>query len=213
MRIGLGTGATAHWFILGVAARVRQGLTIRAVATSVASAALAHEHGIEVEELGADGIDLDVDGADSVDPALRLIKGKGGAMLREKIVAAAASRFVVIVDDSKYMSHLRGRVPVEVVRFGSERTLRALAERTSLEFSIRIDAHGEPFTTDNGNLVADSDFTDVEDPAALAALIESVPGVAGHGLFIGMANLVFVGHSDGSVEQLRAPGDTVGAGG
>jgi ribose 5-phosphate isomerase A len=213
MRIGLGTGATAHWFILGVAARVRQGLTIRAVATSVASAALAHEHGIEVEELGADGIDLDVDGADSVDPALRLIKGKGGAMLREKIVAAAASRFVVIVDDSKYMSHLRGRVPVEVVRFGSERTLRALAERTSLEFSIRIDAHGEPFTTDNGNLVADSDFTDVEDPAALAALIDSVPGVAGHGLFIGMANLVFVGHSDGSVEQLRAPGDTVGAGG
>jgi ribose 5-phosphate isomerase A len=213
MRIGLGTGATAHWFILGVAARVRQGLTIRAVATSVASAALAREHGIEVEELGPDGIDLDVDGADSVDPALRLIKGKGGAMLREKIVAAAAARFVVIVDDSKYMSRLRGRVPVEMVPFGSERTLRTLAERTSLDFSMRVDADGEPFTTDNGNLVADSDFTDVEDPAALAALIGSVPGVAAHGLFIGMASLVFVGHSDGSVEQLTAPGDTVGSGG
>jgi ribose 5-phosphate isomerase A len=213
MRIGLGTGTTAHWFILGVAEQVRQGLTIRAVATSVASADLAREHGIPLEELGADGLDLDVDGADSVDPALHLIKGRGGAMVREKIVAAASARFVVIVDDSKYMSHLSGRVPVEVVPFGCERTLLTLAERTSLDFTMRMDASGAPFTTDNGNLVADSDFTDVEDPTALAALIGSVPGVAGHGLFIGMAGLVFVGHSDGTVEQLTAPGDTVGAGG
>ena len=107
MRVGLGTGSTARWFILGLAARVRDGLTIRAVATSVASASLAREHGIDVEELGADGLDLAVDGADSVDPALRLIKGRGGAMLREKIVAASAARFVVIVDDSKYMSQLQ----------------------------------------------------------------------------------------------------------
>jgi ribose 5-phosphate isomerase A len=213
MRIGLGTGTTAHWFILGVAERVRQGLSIRAVATSVASAELARVHGIAVEELGADGVDLDVDGADSVDPALHLIKGRGGAMLREKIVAAASARFVVIVDDSKYMSQLSGRVPVEVVPFGCERTLLTLAERTSLDFTMRVDATGARFTTDNGNLVADSDFTDVEDPAALAELIGSVPGVAGHGLFIGMAGLVFVGHSDGSVEQLTAPSDTVGAGG
>jgi ribose 5-phosphate isomerase A len=213
MRIGLGTGTTAHWFILGVAERVRRGLSIRAVATSVASAALAREHGIAVEELGVAGLDLDVDGADSVDPALHLIKGRGGAMLREKIVAAASARFVVIVDDSKYMSHLSGRVPVEVVPFGCERTLLTLAARTSLDFTMRVDATGAPFTTDNGNFVADSDFTDVEDPAALAELIGSVPGVAGHGLFIGMAGLVFVGHSDGSVEQLTAPSDTVGAGG
>jgi len=99
------------------------------------------------------------------------------------------------------------------VPFGCERTLLTLAERTSLDFTMRNDARGAPFKTDNGNLVADSDFTDVEDPAALADLIGSVPGVAGHGLFIGMAGLVFVGHSDGSVEQLTAPGDTVGAGG
>jgi ribose 5-phosphate isomerase A len=210
MRVGLGTGTTARWFILGVAERVRQGLTIRAVATSVASAELAREHGMVVEEeLGADGLDLDVDGADSVDPALHLIKGRGGAMLREKIVAESAARFVVIVDDSKYMSRLRGRIPVEVVPFGCARTVRALAERTSIEFSLRSGADGAPFTTDNGNLIADSDYTDVEDPAALAALLESVPGVAGHGLFIGMASLVFVGHSDGSVEQLAAPDDTV----
>jgi len=94
----LGTGSTARWFILGLAERVRQGLTIRAVATSLASASLATEGGILVEELGADGLDIAVDGADSVDPALRLIKGRGGAMLREKIVAASAARYVVIVD-------------------------------------------------------------------------------------------------------------------
>ncbi len=213
MRVGLGTGTTARWFILGLAERVRRGLKVRAVATSVASATLASEHGIVVEELGADGLDLAVDGADSVDPALRLIKGRGGAMLREKIVAASAARFVVIVDDSKYMSGLRGRVPVEVVQFGSARTLRVLADRTSMELALRIGADGDPFTTDNGNLLADSEYIDVPDPAALAAAIDSVPGVAGHGLFLGMTDLVFVGHNDGTVEQLAAPGDTVAAGG
>jgi len=213
MRVGLGTGSTARWFIIGLAERVRQGLRIRAVATSVASATLAVQHGIIVEELGAGGLDLAVDGADSVDPALRLIKGKGGAMVREKIVAAAATRFVVIVDDSKYMAQLSGRVPVEVIHFGSARTLAVLSERTSLEFTYRIGADGELITTDNGNLIADSEFTDVPEPERLAAHIASVPGVAGHGLFLGMAGLVLVGHSDGTVEQLIAPGDTVAEGG
>jgi ribose 5-phosphate isomerase A len=213
MRVGLGTGTTARWFILGLAERVHRGLKVRAVATSVASATLASEHGIVVEELGAEGLDLAVDGADSIDPALRLIKGRGGAMLREKIVAASAARFVVIADDSKYMSGLRGRIPVEVVHFGSARTLRVLADRTSMEWALRIGAGGDPFTTDNGNLLADSEYIDVPDPGALAAAIDSVPGVAGHGLFLGMTDLVFVGHSDGTVEQLSAPGDTVAAGG
>lgn len=213
MRVGLGTGTTARWFILGLAERVREGLTIRAVATSVASAALAIEHGILVEELGADGLDLAVDGADSVDPALRLIKGKGGAMLRERIVAASAARFVVIVDDRKYMSRLSGRIPVEVLQFGSERTLHTLAERTSIDFTFRVSGDGEPFITDNGNLVADSAYTDIDQPEALAALIGSIPGVAGHGLFLGMAAMVLVGHSDGTVEQLTAHRDTVASGG
>lgn len=213
MRVGLGTGTTAYWFILGLAERVRRGLKLHAVATSVASATLATEYGIVVEELGADGLDLAVDGADSIDPALRLIKGRGGAMLREKIVAASATRFVVIADDSKYMSGLRGRIPVEVVRFGSVRTLRVLAERTSMAWALRIGADGDPFTTDNGNLLADSEYADVPDALALAAAIESVPGVAGHGLFLGMTDLVFVGHGDGTVEQLSAPRDTVDAGG
>jgi ribose 5-phosphate isomerase A len=213
MRVGLGTGTTARWFILGLAERVHLGLKLRGVATSVASATLATEHGIVVEELGADGLDLAVDGADSIDPALRLIKGRGGAMLREKIVAASAARFVVIADDSKYMSGLRGRIPVEVVRFGSARTLRVLTERTSMAWALRSGADGDPFITDNGNLLADSEYADVPDPVALAAAIESVPGISGHGLFLGMTDLVFIGHGDGTVEQLSAPGDTVAAGG
>ena len=213
MRVGLGTGTTAYWFILGLAERVRQGLTIRAVATSKASAALAIEHGITVEELGVDGLDLAVDGADSVDPSLRLIKGRGGAMVREKIVAASAGRFVVIVDDSKYAPRLRGRVPIEVVAFGQARTLQVLAERASLEFAIRTGDDGRPFVTDNGNLIADSEYTDLADPEALAAAIVGIPGVAGHGLFLGMTDLVLVGHSDGTVERVAAPGDTVPLGG
>ncbi len=213
MRVGLGTGTTARWFILGLAERVRQGLSIHAVATSVASATLASEGGILIEELGADGLDLAVDGADSVDPALSLIKGRGGAMVREKIVAEAAARYVVIVDDSKYMSRLRGRVPVEVLHFGSARTLHTLAERTSLEFTLRVGPDGAAFITDNGNLLADSEYAEIADPTELATLIASVPGVAGYGLFLGMTDLVLVGHSDGSVEQLTASGDTVASGG
>jgi ribose 5-phosphate isomerase A len=206
MRVGLGTGSTAHWFILGLAERVRAGLKIRAVATSKASAALAVEHGLAVEELAADGLDIAVDGADSVDPALRLIKGKGGAMVREKIVATSALRFVVIVDDSKYAPRLHGRVPVEVIPFGYARTLQVLRERTSLGFALRTAAGSLPATTDNGNLIADSDDVDIDDAGALAAAIEAIPGCAGHGLFLGMADVVLIGHVDGTVERLDARG-------
>jgi ribose 5-phosphate isomerase A len=221
MRVGLGTGSTAHWFILGLAERVRQGLSIRAVATSAASAALAIEHGIAIDDLGPNGLDIAVDGADSVDPSLRLIKGKGGAMLREKIVASSAARFVVIVDESKYSTRLHGRVPVEVIAFGSARTVAVLSERTSLGFALRTGGGGSPIVTDNGNLIADSDEGDIDDPTALAAIIEAIPGCAGHGLFLGMTHLVLVGRDDGSVEELTARaaarscvcGDTVASGG
>jgi ribose 5-phosphate isomerase A len=135
---------------------------------------------------------------------MRLIKGKGGAMLREKIVATAAARFVVIVDESKYSARLHGRVPVEVVSFGSARTVQVLGERTSLRFALRTGDDGLPIMTDNGNLIADSEESDIGDPVALAALIEAIPGCAGHGLFLGLAGLVLIGHDDGSVEELRA---------
>ena len=204
MRVELGTGSTAHWFILGLAERVRAGLKIRAVATSKASAALAVEHGIAVEELSADGLDIAVDGADSVDPALQLIKGKGGAMVREKIVASSASRFVVIVDELKYAPRLHGRVPVEVIPFGNARTLQVLRERTSLGFALRTADGSLPATTDNGNLIADSDDVDIHDAGALATAIEAIPGCAGHGLFLDMADVVLIGRANGTVERLDA---------
>jgi len=127
-------------------------------------------------------------------------------MLREKIVASAAARFVVIVDGSKYSARLHGRVPVELITFGSARTMRVLSQRTSLAFTLRTGADGLPVITDNGNLIADSDESDIDDPAALAATIEATPGCAGHGLFLGMTDLVLIGHDDGSVRELRAPG-------
>lgn len=204
MRVGLGTGTTAHWFIVGLAERVRAGLSIRAVATSQASADLAAAHGILVEPLGVDGLDIAVDGADSVDPALRLIKGRGGAMVREKIIAASAARFIVVVDDSKTHPVLHGRIPVEVIPFGCARTVRTLVDRTGLGFTLRPGVDGNLFQTDNGNAIADSDEVDINDPAALARAIEATPGCAGHGLFLGMAELVLVGHADGTADRFTA---------
>ena len=200
MTLGLGTGSTARWFIAAVADLVRGGMRLSGVPTSTQSEARARAEGIPVVELGRHGVDLAVDGADSVDPDLRLIKGAGGALLREKIVAAAARRFVVVVDDTKLHARLQGAVPVEVVPFGWEATL-AVLESTGTVFELRRGAGGEPVLSDNGNLIADGRFTAVEDPEGLAEQIEAIPGVVGHGLFLGMADLVLAGHPDGTVEH------------
>jgi len=189
MALGLGTGSTAYWFIAAVGERVAAGLQVRAVATSHAS------------ELDEDGLDLAVDGADAVDPQLRLIKGAGAALLREKVVAAAARRFIVVVDESKLRDRLGGVVPVEVVRFGVASTLRLLRE-TGTGFVLRRDPRGQPVVTDNGNWVADGAFAVIPDPEGLAAQLEAIPGVVGHGLFLGMADLVIVARGDGSISRL-----------
>jgi len=211
MVLGLGTGSTACWFIDAVAELLRQGMSLTAVATSVQSETQARALGIPLVELGRTGVDLAVDGADSVDPDLRLVKGLGGALLREKIVAASARRFVVVVDASKLHPRLRGPVPVEVVPFGVEATLAAL-ESTGAFFELRRAGDGSLFHSDNGNYVADGRFTAIEDPEGLAEQVEAVPGVLGHGLFLGMTDTLFAGHPDGTVErrdagvQLRSAG-------
>ena len=198
MRVGLGTGSTAHWFIVSLAARVREGLRVTCVATSDASVQLATSNGLEVGDLGAAGVDFAGDGADAVDPDLRLIKGGGGAHVREKIVAAAAGRFVVLVDDSKLYTALPGFVPIEIVEFGVERTLATLA---SLGGAWVLRER----RSDNGNLLADGRFeSSIEDPEGLAAQLDAVPGVVGHGLFLGMTDLLLIAHADGSIEE-RAP--------
>jgi ribose 5-phosphate isomerase A len=204
MTLGLGTGSTARWFIAAVGDLVRSGMALSGVPTSRRSEEQAREEGIPLVELGRLGVDLAVDGADSVDHDLRLVKGAGGALVREKIVAAAARRFVVVVDAAKLHDRLRGRVPVEVVHFGWEATLAAL-ESTGAVFDLRCDPTGEPILSDNGNLVADGRFSVIEDAEGLAEQIEAVPGVVGHGLFLGMTDLVLAGHPDGRVERRQAP--------
>jgi len=201
MVVGLGSGSTAYWFIAALGARVREGLDVRGVPSSLASAALAASHGIPLVELDRRGVELAVDGADAVDSDLRLIKGRGGAMVREKIVAAAARRFVVVVDETKMCDQLRGRVPVELVAFGADHTL-ALLESTGARFTLREDGTGAHVVTDNQNLVADGEYPTISDPEGLAERIQAIPGVVGHGLFLGMADLVLVGHEDGRVDQV-----------
>jgi len=205
MTLGLGTGSTARWFIAAVGRRVREGMRLRGVATSSASEALAQERGIPLVELDADGVDLAVDGADAVDRRLRLIKGAGAALVREKIVAAAARRFVVVVDEGKLRDPLGGMLPVELVPFGHLATLGHLDELGG-GFQLRLDAAGRPLMSDNGNLVADGELPVIDDPEGLGARIDAIPGVVGHGLFCGMADLVLVARRDGAVERLTAPG-------
>jgi ribose 5-phosphate isomerase A len=203
MRVGLGTGSTVHWFIVAVGEAVRSGLRVQAVATSEASARLAGELGIELVELDRQGLDLAVDGADLIDPELRLIKGGGGAHVRERMVAAAARRFVVVADSSKLVPQLRGPVPVEILRFGADATLAAL-EECGAPFSLRRDGDGRPRVSDSGNLLGDGHFGLIADPEGLARRLDVVPGLVGHGLFLGMTDLVLVGDEAGEVREVAA---------
>jgi ribose 5-phosphate isomerase A len=205
MTLGLGTGTTARWFIEAVGARVGSGLRVTAVATSLASAALAARHGIPLMELDSAGVDLAVDGADTVDPDLRLLKGMGGALVRERIVAAAARRFVVVADETKLRPNLAGYVPVELLVFGWHHTM-TLLDQTGASFGLRLDPAGDPLRSDNGNLIADGEFASVPDPEGLAARLDAIPGVVGHGLFLGMADLVLVARGDGGLTQLQPAG-------
>ncbi|MGC9039240.1 MAG: ribose-5-phosphate isomerase RpiA [Roseiflexus sp.] len=204
MAIGLGTGSTASFMLRGLAARLADGRLQRIVGvpTSEQTAALARELGIPLTTLDRHpSLDLALDGADEIDPHLRLIKGLGGAMLREKIVAASAARFVVMASVSKRVERLgeRSPLPVEVVTFGMPLCMRRLAALGG-EPVLRCDHSGAPFVTDEGNLILDCHFGVIADPEALAAAICAIPGVVAHGLFLGMASLAVIAGPDGIVE-------------
>jgi ribose 5-phosphate isomerase A len=202
MRVGLGTGSTARWFIVAAGEAVRSGLRLQAVPTSGDSARLAAELGIALVELDHRGVDIAVDGADMVDPRLRLIKGGGGAHVREKVVAASAHRYVVVVDPTKLVAELRGPVPVEILRFGADATLAALEAGCGVHFTLRTGGDGAPEVSDSGNLLGDGHFGVLEDPEGLARVLDAVPGVVGHGLFLGMGDLVLVGDEAGEVREI-----------
>ncbi len=212
MIVGLGTGSTAAVFVELLGAKVKSGLDIVCVATSEATAAQARALGIKLTTLDdAPVVDVTVDGADEIDGDLCLIKGGGGALLREKIVAVASDRLIIIVDGSKQVAKLGAfKVPVEVVRFGLASTLRmieALAGDIGCEgpITVRLASDGQPFVTDGGHLIVDCAFGPLDDPDALDSVLRHVPGVVENGLFLGICDTAIIAGADG-VTVIEAAG-------
>jgi ribose 5-phosphate isomerase A len=210
MVVGIGTGSTAKFFSEALAHRVQsEGLVLRGVPTSRQSRAIAEEWGLSIVALTASTHpDLTVDGADEFDPALNLIKGGGGALVQEKLVAVSSREMIVIADESKAVPTLgKFPLPVAVVPFGWETTRERLVERFGVEATLRQnrDGHG-PFVTDDGLYVVDLRFGSIPDPADLESRIRGVTGVAEVGLFVGVASRVLVGTEDGTVREVRRSG-------
>lgn len=210
MKLGLGTGSTAKHFVDLLGARVKAGLKVLCVPTSEATRQQAEALGIPLTTLDdVLQLDLTVDGADEFDSDLRLIKGGGGALLREKIVAAASDRMIVIADASKRVRTLGAfPLPVEVVQFGAKAT-RAMIEELAADagcagdIALRLKAGGEPFLTDGGNYIYDCAFGSIEEPEMLDEALKLAPGVVEHGLFLGLADLAIIG-SPAGVELIEA---------
>jgi ribose 5-phosphate isomerase A len=208
MVLGLGTGSTAALAVAAIGRRVQAGLTVVAIPTSEATAAQARGLGITLVDFADHAtIDLTIDGADAVDrTSLDVVKGLGGALLREKLVAAISKRMIVIVDESKLMGAFGTRcpIPVEVVRFGWQTTARRLAGLGGAPVLRRNDA-GEPIVTDGGNYVIDCAFGAITDAAGLERRIKQWRGVVESGLFIGLATDIVVSSPGGGVEMIRRP--------
>lgn len=202
--VGLGTGSTAEYAIRCLAERVGAGLRIQGIATSEHIAGLAAQLGIPLTTLDQrQQIDVDIDGADEVDPQLNLIKGGGGAFLREKIVASAAKRLVIIADSSKQVKVLgKAPVPVEVVPF-AQTLVAGEIERLGARVERRMNRQGELFVTDEAHHILDCHFGQIADAAGLAQQLKEIPGVVEHGLFVNMADIVLIGKGSEVLELRR----------
>jgi ribose 5-phosphate isomerase A len=194
MIVGLGSGTTAAEMVRLLGERVRAGLAVRGVASSLGTEALAREVGVPLVALGdVDAIDVTIDGADEVDPKGNMIKGRGGALLREKIVASCSRKLVIIVDPRKQVATLGAvPVPVEVTPFGVTVVTRGIAAMGGKPV-LRAGAGGVPYVTDGGNQILDCAFGPIADPGALAARLDGTVGVVEHGLFVGFSPTVVVG--------------------
>ncbi len=200
--VGLGSGSTAAYAVRFLAELVHNGLKIRGIPTSSSTADLARDLGIPLITFGdVQEIDVTIDGADEVEPRLRLIKGRGGALLHEKVVASASRRLVIIVDSSKPVPVLgRSALPIEVIAFAQplvQNRIEALGASVQLRQS-----GGGPYITDEGHHILDCYFGPIDDPAALAHTIDDLPGVVEHGLFIDMVSVVLVARGD-EIAELR----------
>lgn len=200
--VGLGTGSTAAYAIQFLGEKVKAGLKIRGVPTSAHAQYLAQTCGIPLTTLDeVESIDVDIDGADEFDSQLRLIKGGGGALLREKIVASAAKKFVVIADSKKQVAVLgKFPLPVEVIPFAQSLLTRQIAA-LGATVKLRVTPDGQIFKTDEGHHILDCHFGSIADPAHLARKLRDLPGVVEHGLFLGMAKVILIGKA-GSVQEL-----------
>src|SRR5215469_3621301 len=204
MRLGLGTGSTAKHFVELLGERIRGGLKVVGVPTSETTRADAERCGVPLTTLDdIDRLDLTIDGADEMDGALNLIKGGGGALLREKIVASASDRMIVIADDSKWVDALgRFPLPVEVIPFGLAATRRAVENAfaqsgVSGQMGLRKGKDGHVFVTDGGHWIIDAHLGRITDAPRLAGLLSLIPGVVEHGLFIGLASVAVLAAAGG----------------
>jgi len=202
--VGLGTGSTASHFIKLLGEQVKNGLRIRGIPTSVKSRELAGSLGIPLTTLDeCQEIAVTVDGADEVDPRLRLIKGGGGALLREKIVASATKQLVIVADGSKQVPVLgKFPLPVEVIRFAQALVTKRIAA-LGADVQLRVGTGGKPFVTDENNHILDCRFGEIPDADRLARELSDMPGVVEHGLFIGMASVVLLARGSEIVELRR----------
>ena len=202
--VGLGSGSTASHFIKLLGEKVRNGLRVRGIPTSVRSREVAESLGIPLTTLDeCQEIAVTVDGADEVDPQLRLIKGGGGALLREKIVASASRQMVVVADATKQVQRLgKFPLPVEVIRFAQALVAKRISA-LGAEVELRTQTDGRPYVTDENNHILDCRFGEIRDPDQLARQLSDMPGVVEHGLFIGMASVVLFARGNQIVELRR----------
>lgn len=203
MTVGIGTGSTVYWFIQELGKMVKQGLICQCVPTSAATNELAQQLGIPMTVLNdVTVIDVTVDGADEIDPRLNLIKGGGGALLQEKMVAAASAKLVIIADSSKYVQQLGAfPLPLEVIPYGWKQVQRKLQTVYSIASAPRM-KNGQVFITDHGHYILDLAVERIADAAALALVLNAMPGVVENGLFIKMAAEAIIASPDGTVKTI-----------
>jgi ribose 5-phosphate isomerase A len=204
MTVGIGSGSTIFWLIKELGERVKKGLFFRAIPTSKKTAALAAEQNIPLAGLNdVTTIDITIDGADEIDTHLQLIKGGGGALLQEKMVAAASRELFILADETKLVQHLgKFPLPLEVIPFGWKQVQRKLKETYNIQASLRVQ-DDQPFVSDHGHYILDCPFQQIENPDILSFDLNAIPGVVDNGLFVNMADLVLVGYSDGRTETLH----------